>query len=251
MRYQCSDCAKNYNQRSSLERHRASAHLGVRKMCDCGRSFTQTAALQRHQRAVHGSAQHACYCDRTFTSLDALNKHIHSHHWTPDQRCRAKLGGWCTMCWGVQLGFRSRAKQCAECSGVVSTQRAFLRLMAQELGEQWMPSSLDNVLVGGCDGVRRRRPDVGFLFKTAEGKLRFVDLEVDEDGHARRDPIDEWRKVHDTARALPEAEVITIRVDVPSTGLPSVYEPLARRAADRVRSAITQTSPLSLVEFIS
>jgi hypothetical protein len=60
------------------------------------------------------------------------------------------------MCWSVQLGFRTT--QCAECSGVVSTQRYFLRFVAQELGEQWMPSSLDNVVVGGCDGVRRRRP---------------------------------------------------------------------------------------------
>lgn len=155
------------------------------------------------------------------------------------------------MCWSVQLGFRSHAKQCAECSGVVSTQRAFLRLVAQELGEQWMPSSIDNVMVGGCDGVRRRRPDVGFLFQTAEGKLRFVDLEVDEDGHPRRDPIDEWCKVHDTARALPEAEVTTIRVDVPSNTSQRGFEPLARRAADRVRLAFTQTSPLRVVEFVT
>ena len=253
-RYQCADCAKIYQQRSSLLRHRASAHLGVKKECHCGRSFTQTAALQRHQRAVHSQARFDCRCGRFFTSNDALQKHVHAHHWTPDQRCRARLGGWCTMCWSVQLGFRTSSQhptQCAECSGVVSTQRFFLRFVAQELGEQWMPSSLDNVVLGGCDGVRRRRPDVGFLFQTPEGRLRFVDLEVDEDGHPRRDPIDEWCKIYDTARALPNVDVFTIRVDVPSNASQTICEPLARRTAQAVRSAITHEGAQPLVVFLA
>jgi hypothetical protein len=256
MRHQCADCSKVYRQRSSLLRHRASAHLGVKKECHCGRAFTQTAALQRHQRAAHGSSRLECQCGRLFTSNDSLKKHVHTHHWTPDQRCRAKLGGWCTMCWRVQLGFHGlHAKtnsQCAECSGVVSTQRYFLRFVAQELGDQWLPSSLDNVVLGGCDGVRRRRPDVGFLFHNADGQLRFVDLEVDEDGHPRRDPTDEWLKIQDTARALPNVDVLTIRVDVPSHASSSVCEPLARRAAQAVRSAIAHRGPdYPQVEFLA
>jgi hypothetical protein len=139
--------------------------------------------------------------------------------------------------------------QCAECSGVVSTQRRFFRLLARELGEQWLPSSLDNVVLGGCEGVRRRRPDVGFLFQTPDGRLRFVDLEVDEDGHPRRDPLDEMCKVQDTVRALPGIDVVTIRVDVPSHASEDVCEPLARRAAESVRSAFVLENSASM-QFI-
>jgi hypothetical protein len=148
----------------------------------------------------------------------------------------------------VQLGNRA-GLQCAECSGVVSTQRVFFKLLARELGEQWMPSSVDNVVLGGCDGVRRRRPDVGFLFQTEKGQLRFVDLEVDEDGHPRRDPHDEMQKIEDTASALPGVDVVTIRVDVPSQSSERVYGMLARRAAQSVRAALVQEEPTSL-QFI-
>ena len=247
----CVDCGKSYAQRASLVRHRAGVHLGLKRECHCGRVFTQSSALLRHQRAVHERREHACYCGRAFTSGDALRKHVHAHHWTPEQRSRHNLGGWCTTCWKVQLGFHStwHSKQCAECSGVVSTQRYFLRFVADALGDQWMPSSLDNVVLGGCGGVRRRRPDVGFLFKDAEGQLKFVDLEVDEDGHPRRDPLDELRKVQDTVSALPGVDVVTIRVDVPSGGTVEDYEPLARRAAQSVRGAIAGRTPS--VEFIA
>jgi hypothetical protein len=182
-----------------------------------------------------------------FTSKDALRKHVHAHHWTPDQRARHQIGGWCTTCWRVQLGARSNS-QCAECSGSLSTQRVFFKLLERELGEQWMPSSVDNVVLGGCDGVRRRRPDVGFLFQTAGGRLRFVDLEVDEDGHPRRDPDDEMRKIEDTADALPGVEVVTIRVDVPSHRS-DAYAGLAKRAAQSVRSAFLHQEPKRL-QFI-
>ena len=249
-RYVCVDCGKSYAQRASLVRHRAGSHLGLKRECHCGRAFTQSSALLRHQRAVHEKREHACDCGRAFASGDALRKHTHAHHWTPEQRCRNQLGGWCATCWKVQLGFHStwQSKQCAECSGVVSTQRYFLRLVADALGEQWMPSSLDNVVLGGCGGVRRRRPDVGFLFKNEQG-FKFVDLEVDEDGHARRDPLDEMLKVQDTASALPGVDVVTIRVDVPSEGTAAQYEPLAQRAAQCVRAAIACRTPP--VEFVS
>lgn len=239
--HSCPVCHKTYAQRASLVRHQRSAHEGLRRACHCGRSFTQTGALHRHQRAVHAMEHHACSCERRFTSPDALRKHVQTHHWTPSQRQRANLCGWCTTCWKVQLGYHTAmwdSKQCAECSGLLSTQRYFLRFVANELGEQWMPSSLDNVVLGGCDGVRRRRPDVGFLFLSEEGHHRFVDLEVDEDGHFRRDPQDETCKVHDTACALPGVDFLMIRAHVPSTASQTEYEQLAQRVAQSVRAAI-------------
>ena len=130
------------------------------------------------------------------------------------------------------------SKQCAECSGALSTQRYFLQFVAHELGEQWMPSSLDNVVLGGCDGLRRRRPDVGFLFRSEAGQQRFVDLEVDEDGHPRRDPADESRKAEDTARALPDVDFVMIRAHVPTRAAPSEYAELAQRVAQSLRAAI-------------
>lgn len=238
MTHQCPVCRKTYAHRATMRRHQRSAHEGLRQACHCGRSFTQTAALYRHQQAVHAMASHACSCERTFSSTDALRKHVQTHHWTPAQRQRAQLCGWCTTCWRVQLGYHTAmwdSKQCAECSGLLSTQRYFLRFVANELGDQWMPSSLDNVVLGGCDGVRRRRPDVGFLFLSENGQQKFVDLEVDEDGHFRRDPQDETRKVHDTAQALPGVDFVMIRAHVPSRAPLAVYEKLAERVATSVQ----------------
>jgi hypothetical protein len=123
---------------------------------------------------------------------------------------------------------------------VLSTQRYFLKFVAHELGEQWMPSSLDNVVLGGCDGLRRRRPDVGFLFLAEDGRERFVDLEVDEDGHVRRDAGDESLKVEDTARALPGVDFLMIRAHVPSSAPSEEYAALAQRVAKSLRSAISE-----------
>jgi len=243
MGFRCPACPRTYKQRSSLMRHRAVAHGGRRHACHCGCSFTQTTALLRHQRAVHDAVRHTCECERSFTSADALRKHVQTHHWTPDQRRRAGLGGWCTACWQVQLGYHTSfwdSKRCAECSGVLSTQRYFLKFVAHELGEQWMPSSLDNVVLGGCDGLRRRRPDVGFLFLAEDGRERFVDLEVDEDGHVRRDAGDESLKVEDTARALPGVDFLMIRAHVPSSAPSEEYAALAQRVAKSLRSAISE-----------
>jgi hypothetical protein len=76
------------------------------------------------------------------------------------------------------------------------------------------------------------------LFQSEDGQRRFVDLEVDEDGHFRRDPQDETHKVHDTARALPGVDFMMIRAHVPSTAPQADYEQLAQRVAQCVRTAI-------------
>lgn len=133
---------------------------------------------------------------------------------TVDYRATA---GFCVVCSEVRLSDRRRRQKISTCrrceSGAAERpEHAVTRLLAVAYEELVcaalpVPSAADNVLIGGCSGSSRRRPDMCWVAPD-----RVVHLEIDENSHGGR-PIEcELAKLDDTNFGLTMARVPTITV---------------------------------------
>jgi len=79
----CNVCGKQYNRKSHLNQHKASAHEGVRYPCDrCGKSFYDPSNLMRHIAAAHEGVTFFCeQCNvKPFSNYSNLMKHKAAVH---------------------------------------------------------------------------------------------------------------------------------------------------------------------------
>ena len=80
--YECDQCHKIYSGSGEFNRHKQSAHKGVKYACDqCDYQATQKSDLTKHIQSKHEGVKYACHqCDQQFTLQRSLTKHIQSKH---------------------------------------------------------------------------------------------------------------------------------------------------------------------------
>ena len=80
--YDCKPCHKTFATRSSLSRHKKSAHEGVKFTCSyCDYQATQQSNLNTHIMLKHEGVKFACnQCDYEATHPSTLTGHIQSEH---------------------------------------------------------------------------------------------------------------------------------------------------------------------------
>ena len=82
VKYACSQCDKQYFDRSSLRKHIQSKHEGVKYACNqCEYQATQQNNLKTHIHSVHEKVKYACdQCDYQATRPDHLKSHLMRKH---------------------------------------------------------------------------------------------------------------------------------------------------------------------------
>ena len=192
----------------------------VRKKCPHGRRKNQCGACGGAAICQHGRRRNECRACKGSSICQHGRRKTHCkecvgsaicEHGRQKTECHdcvplsKKLQSpyWCHGCASVLLSTnRRRAGEtlCATCLAANSarTELAFRALLVDAVG--WAPSAADNLMLGGsgCDGVRRRRPDLAWV-----GSDRVVFAEIDEDGgHPNREPACELAKVWDQTEAV-------------------------------------------------
>ena len=81
-RYPCSVCEKAFCDKSSLNKHIKSVHMGYRpfKCTECDRTFSERKTMAEHLRTHTGERPFLCtFCPKTFKRVSELNHHIRWH----------------------------------------------------------------------------------------------------------------------------------------------------------------------------
>ena len=87
--YNCSDCGKNFSDRSNFFRHER-IHTGEKpyKCVDCGKAFIQSSSLTEHQRTHTGEKPYKCkVCGKAFTVNSSLVQHLRIHTGEKPYKC--------------------------------------------------------------------------------------------------------------------------------------------------------------------
>ena len=80
--YECDQCHKRYSGSGELNRHKLSAHQGVRCACgQCDQQFTDKGNLRKHIKSKHEGIRYACdQCNYRAIEQNHLKKHFQAKH---------------------------------------------------------------------------------------------------------------------------------------------------------------------------
>ena len=88
--YQCDQCDKSYEVKSSLKVHIKTVHEGKRdhKCKECDKSYTQKATLDAHISAIHTQIKQQCpKCEMSFTTKRHRRDHLNRVHGEEKEKC--------------------------------------------------------------------------------------------------------------------------------------------------------------------
>jgi hypothetical protein len=250
-KYICNICKKVYYRKGDLTQHIKYVHDAIKNIeCElCNDMFTQEKLLKLHIKRVHDKTKDCkCkICEEYFYTKSDARRHEISEHWTSEKRKQHNIAGWCKNCWFVRLAPQQQKNKnylCDTCycfkNGKKSQNRClqnyFLDMVKSEYEKlyeelEFLPSTIDKKFVGGasCNNTRRQ-PDLGFVIGPLNnGKMRFLDVEFDEEAHKNRETSCELAKMDNTNEGVNNGkdEVIFIRIAI---HYKSVKKTLKKRA---------------------
>ncbi|XP_054267051.1 transcription factor hamlet-like [Macrosteles quadrilineatus] len=130
--FKCRQCPRAYSSQQGLSRHVA-AHSRKYTCENCNTVFTDRSNLQRHIRTSHvGARSHACdECGKTFASSSGLKQHSHIHSSVKPFQCDVCLKAYTqfsNLCRHRRMHSKCRQQvKCARCNQNFSTTNALAK----------------------------------------------------------------------------------------------------------------------------
>lgn len=249
---------------SNIKKYKCTYILSNHEICN--KSFRRNEHLRSHIMRIHtGEKPIICSkCGMKYVTYNDLNRHIRAYHWTSEQRKHANLKGWCTMCWMTQLArgtIHWDEKMCSTCLAFSKglsrrrfLQNYFLDILKEEFEKlypntKFLPSVKDKQFIGGksCK-THKRQPDIGFVVgPLANKRMRFINVEIDEEAHSSRDISCELAKMDNTNQGVNNGndEVVFLRIALEYKSTKTVLKKKAISLARRIKYWLQKDKPIS------